>query len=119
MEEDMAEITKTTGEHVGLPGDRVDYYPQAEHRGKNYTVVVLPVSAESDAWTPETAAKAAADCERHLRLLLRGPRLIEATRHALAYIEAENGAALLRRQSLSPLGQTALRLLKKGLEVDE
>jgi len=55
-------ITRTEGQHIGLPGDRVDYYPQAEARGEEFNVVVLPAEDEAaPAWTGEKAAARALD----------------------------------------------------------
>ncbi len=84
-------IKRTTGQHIGI-GDRVDYYPQAEATAGKFNVVVLPAEDdEAPAWTGETAAKAAKDCEARLRMMLAGPAL-------LAALEALTAKPVTRRE---------------------
>ena len=72
-------ILKTNGLHIGLPGDRAAYNPQAETTSPlgRYTIVVMlrcdpeDDTADSLAYTDRaTADQVADDCERYLRRLI-------------------------------------------------
>jgi len=106
-------IKRTIGEHIGLPGDRIDYYPQAEAEGGEFNIVVLPANdADATAWTGETAAQEADRCERRLRMMLSATDLFTAALHAESCLKV---MAATSRQPLSPAEEGALRMLRGAL----
>jgi len=100
-------ISKTTGEHVCLPGDRVDYYPQAEATGERFTIIVLPAQDDTP-WTGPKAEQAATECERRVRLVAAAEIMLAAVLHSHAHFRLQH--------NLSPLGNSALKLCQLALD---